>query len=150
MPLKATKEGNVIKLSGTLDEEADLDATVGSVTGNVTFHCGEVTRINSVGVKTWIKYFTEISKSGAKFTFEELSPALVEQAGLIKNFTCGGPIQSFLAPYHCASCKQTVNIGFKSAGMKADDSSLPPKKCPNCGGEAVFDDIAEEYLSFLP
>lgn len=151
--VKVAKEqqGNalVVRLSGSIEESVNLEELVGQTPGEVIVNCKEITRINSVGVKGWIKYFSSLQAKGVKLTFQECSTAIVEQINLISNFICGGTVESVFVPFACSNCKSELIALFKVADLKAGDLNLPELKCTKCGGKAVFDDIEEEYFAFL-
>lgn len=151
--VKVTKETQggalVVKLSGSIEENVNLEEMVGSVPADVVVNCKEISRINSVGVKGWIKYFQGLQNKGVKLKFIECSTAIVEQINLISNFTCGGAVESIFVPFACQSCKTELIALFKVADLKSGGLQLPELKCSKCSGKAVFDDIEEEYFAFL-
>jgi hypothetical protein len=112
-------------------------------------NCKEVPRINSVGVKAWIKYFQAATSAGTKLKFTDCSTAIVEQINLISNFTCGGEVESVYVPFACTNCKSELVGLFKVPDLKQFGQDIPELKCTKCGGKAVFDDIPEEYFGFL-
>ena len=151
--LKVVKEqkGSAIevKLSGSVEESVNLEELIGSPTGELIVNCKEINRINSIGVKGWIKYFQSLTAKGVKLKFIECSTAIVEQINLISNFTCGGVVESIYVPFACSSCKTELIALFKAADLKQNGIQLPELKCTKCSGKAVFDDIEEEYFAFL-
>lgn len=151
--IKVTKEqnGNIltIHLSGAIEETVNLDDLIGGVSGELRVDCKEVTRINSVGVKGWIKYFQSLQAKQVAITFFQCSTAIVEQINLISNFTCGGKVESIYVPFACPSCKSELIALFRTSDLNPDALQLPELKCTKCAGKAVFDDIEEEYFSFL-
>ena len=152
--LKVTKEQKdnalLVRLSGSIEESTNLEEAFGQVPGELHVSCKEVTRINSIGVKGWIKYFSTLAARGVKFKFIECSTAIVEQVNLISNFNCGAPVESIYVPFACKSCKAELIALFKAADLKASRLNLPTLKCTKCAsGQAVFDDIEEEYFAFL-
>src|SRR5438552_2624191 len=89
----------VVQLSGTIDESTDLFKTVGvPPEKKARFICDNISRVNSVGVKIWIKYFLLLRERGIDLTFERLSAPIVEQLNSILNFTVGGKIISVQLP----------------------------------------------------
>jgi len=140
----------VIRLSGSVEESVDFEQVVGPpMGGEVHVYCKEVPRINSVGVKGWIKYFTACAGAGATIKFFECSTAIVEQINMIANFAPGNHVESIYAPFACASCGAELVGLFKVEDIKKANMNLPKLKCSKCGGEAEFDDIPEEYFAFL-
>ena len=151
--LKVTKEDKngipMYRLAGSIEENVNFEQQLGSPTGEIWINCKEVPRINSVGVKGWIRYFQGLQAKGVKMKFVECSTAIVEQVNLISNFICGGTVESIYAPYSCPSCK-TEQVGlFKCDDIKKYNFELPELNCIKCGKKAEFDDIPEEYFSFL-
>ena len=111
--------------------------------------CWRFSSINSVGVKAWIRYFQSLAAKGVKVSFTECSTAIVEQINLISNFTCGGRVESIYVPFACTNCKSELVGLFKTDDLKKTQLKLPDLKCSKCGGKAVFDDVPEEYFSFI-
>ncbi len=154
MAIQITKEqkGGVlhVKLLGAIDENTSFEQSIGGVPpSEIRLNCKEVSRINSTGVKMWIRYFLAAKQKGTLILFEECSPAIVEQFNLISNFACGGKIDSVVAPYCCESCKAEIRGTVQSAEMEKISRDPPPVPCPKCGKNAVFDDVPEEYFAFL-
>jgi anti-anti-sigma regulatory factor/DNA-directed RNA polymerase subunit RPC12/RpoP len=139
----------LVRLSGSIEESVNLDQLIGPPPAEMIISCKEIPRINSVGVKAWIKYFQTAQAKGTKLTFIECSTAIVEQINLISNFICGGVIESIYVPFACTSCKSELVGLFKTADLKKLNLKLPELKCSKCSGKAVFDDIPEEYFGFL-
>ncbi len=145
------QKGNavVVKLSGSVEESVNFDQLIGPPPAELIVNCKDIPRINSVGVKAWIKYFQGAQAKGTKLTFQECSTAIVEQINLISNFTCGGVVESIYVPFSCTSCKSELVGLFKADDLKKMQLKLPELKCTKCGNKAVFDDIPEEYFGFL-
>ena len=145
------QKGNAlhVRLSGSIEENVNFDQLIGAPPAELVVNCKEVPRINSVGVKAWIKFFQGATAKGTKVRFQECSTAIVEQINLISNFTCGGQVESIYVPFSCTSCKTELVGLFKTEDLKKLQLQLPELKCTKCGSKAVFDDIPEEYFGFL-
>lgn len=139
----------LVRLSGSIEESVDFEQLIGTPPSELYVNCKGVPRINSVGIKGWIKYFQSLSEKGVKLTFQECSTAIVEQINLISNFSCGGTVESIFVPFSCENCKSELVGLFKSDALKQANFDIPNLKCSKCGGSAVFDDIPEEYFNFL-
>lgn len=139
----------VVRLSGSIEENVNFDQLIGPPPAEMEINCKEVPRINSVGVKGWIKYFQTCKAKGTKLKFVECSTAIVEQINLISNFTCGGAVESIFVPFTCTSCGSELVGLFKTQDLKNQNLQLPNVKCTKCSGKAEFDDIPEEYFGFL-
>jgi anti-anti-sigma regulatory factor len=151
--IKVTKEekGSVIvmKLSGSIDETVNFDQALGVLQGEVHIHTKEIVRINSVGVKNWIKYFQQLQTKGVLIHFVECSTSIVEQINLISNFIAGGEVDSIYVPFACTGCNTELIALFRTIDLDRSDFKLPTLKCSKCSGTAVFDDIEDEYFAFL-
>lgn len=140
----------LVKFSGSIEENVDFASLVGPVnTPKMDVVVREVLRINSVGVKSWIKYFQSIAQKGVKLRFLECSTAIVEQINLISNFTCGGAVESIFVPFCCTKCSTELLGLFRTDDLKRINYQIPDLKCSKCAGVARFDDIPEEYFGFM-
>ncbi len=140
----------LVKLTGSIDENIDFGTVLGPPSSTkMDLLLKEVPRINSVGVKAWIKYFQGVVAKGVQLRFMECSTAIVEQINLISNFTCGGSVESIYVPFCCASCGTELLGLFRCSDLKKIKFQIPDLKCAKCGGVASFDDIPEEYFAFL-
>ena len=141
----------IARLTGSIEESVDFNKLIGLPTKDqeLLVNCKGVPRINSVGVKAWIQYFKSLQEKSVKFRFEECSTAIVEQINLISNFTCGAPVDSIFVPFSCENCKTELVGLFKGDALKKINFNVPALKCSKCGGRALFDDIPDEFFSFL-
>src|SRR3954452_12657294 len=112
-------------MAGTIDEYTNFEELIGPPASEFIVNCKEIPRINSVGVKAWIKYFQTCQASGTKLRFTECSTAIVEQVNLISNFTCGGVVESIFVPFSCTSCKTELVGLFKTEDLKKQGLKLP-------------------------
>ena len=145
------QKGNVlvVRLSGSIEESVNFDQLIGPPPAELHVISKEVPRINSVGVKAWIKYFQAAAAKGTKLRFIECSTAIVDQLNLISNFACGGVIESMYVPFSCTNCKSELMGCFKTDDLKKIGFKIPELKCTKCGGKAEFDDIPDEFFGFL-
>lgn len=145
------QKGNVlaVRISGSIEETVNFEQLIGAPPPEMHVNCKEIPRINSVGVKGWIKYFQSCQAKGTKLKFVECSTAIVEQINLISNFICGGTVETIYVPFSCSSCKSELVGLFKTEDLKKLQLQIPDLKCTKCGNKAVFDDIPEEYFGFL-
>ncbi len=138
-----------VKLTGSIEETVNFEQLIGPPPAEMYVNCKEIPRINSVGVKGWIKFFQGCQAKGTKLHFTDCSTAIVEQINLISNFTCGGTVDSIYVPFSCTGCKTELVGLFKTEDLKKMNMQIPDLKCSKCAGKAVFDDIPEEYFGFL-
>ena len=68
---------------------------------------------------------------------------------LIMNFAQHLKVESICLPFVCDNCKAEL-IGIESTeALKKVIPSIPSLKCTKCGGKAIFDDIPDEYFTFM-
>lgn len=138
-----------VQLAGNFDDQANLDNSIGSVTGSLKVRCREVTRINSIGIKHWRTYFGNLRKANVRLSFEEISSPLVEQMNFLADFIRPDEIGSVCATYYCSGCRnEDLKIYTVQELRKLDLANLV-QPCPNCGAQASFDEIPEVYFAFL-
>ncbi len=143
-------EASYVKLSGVIDEDNGLgDLTEKIPGGTVVIDLGEVERINSCGVRDWVNWLTKIEKSGAHPVLVECSPAIVAQINLVNNFTGGGAVKSFFAPYFCPACDHEKVLLVEASEMGPPPHKAPTCRCDECDGVMDFDDMEESYFAFL-
>jgi anti-anti-sigma regulatory factor len=146
---EAKGDALLVKLSGSIEESVNFEALIGPTPSKLIVNCKEIPRINSVGVKAWIKYFGALQQKGTQLTLLECSAAIVEQINLISNFSCGAAVESVYVPFSCGSCGAELFGLFPTETLKKNGLQVPSVKCTKCGGQAEFDDIPEEYFGFL-
>ncbi|MFZ9595852.1 MAG: hypothetical protein ACO3A2_07210 [Bdellovibrionia bacterium] len=139
----------VVRLIGSIEENVVFEKEIGVPPQNMDLYCKEISRINSVGVKSWIKYFQSCQSKGTKLRFFECSPPIVEQLNLISNFSGNGLVESIFVPFNCRNCQAELLGLFRCEDIKKMKFKIPLLKCNKCGGDAEFDDIPEEYFEFL-
>jgi len=138
-------------MSGSVVETVDFDELVGETTPITYLNCKEISRLNSLGVKKWIVFFEKERSKGTQLRFVEASPAVVEQINLIRNFVCGGTVESIYVPFACTNpaCKKSLMGLFNVESIRKHNMQLPTVKCQHCQSTAVFDDLEEEYFRFV-
>jgi hypothetical protein len=139
-----------IRLTGSVVGECvNLETLVGTTPKYLRVNCKSVVRLNSNGVRAWVRYFDSLRERGVTVTFTECSPAVVENMSTFFNFSCGAHVESVYVPYHCGGCKRELIGLFSVAELKRSGLRIPGLKCPSCGMSAEFDDLADEYFRFI-
>ncbi|OFZ21511.1 MAG: hypothetical protein A2X94_08980 [Bdellovibrionales bacterium GWB1_55_8] len=139
----------VVQFIGAVDESADLPKLLGPPPSELVINTRQVTRINSNGVKQWIRYMQQAKDNGTKLHFVECAVPIVQQINFIQNFTAGGAVESVFVPFACTQCKKELVGLFTTEALRKANAKLPSLKCSACGGAVEFDDIPEEYFGFL-
>ncbi len=139
-----------VEFVGEIDEYVDFAELRRKLSGHVVFHLGEVSRINSAGVREWVNFVRDLP-SVSDLTFSHCSPAIVAHLNMIYNFRGEAAIRSFYAPYVCDACdredEKLLDVKVQFPNGSPDD--LPEVSCEGCGEPMEFDDLPERYLSFL-
>ncbi|MBN21870.1 MAG: hypothetical protein CL678_11370 [Bdellovibrionaceae bacterium] len=145
------KKGDTLTviLTGAIEETVDFNEMIGDPGPSLWVNVKGISRINSVGVKAWIQYFQKLKESGVEVRIQECSTAMVEQMNLIKNFMAGAEVESIYVPFGCTQCGAELVGNFTLKKIKELEFEIPDLKCTKCGGSAEFDDVPEEYFSFL-
>lgn len=138
----------VYRISGTIDESADLSPLHELRGARVIFELSEIRRINSFGVRSWMETMRQIP-SHVSVTFVGCSPPVVDQCNLVVGFRGHADIESFYAPLICNECDEQRVVLFDTARCLALGVALPPTACPRCGHTMEMDDLEEHYLHFL-
>ena len=142
------KSGSEYKLSGVIDEHANLDF-LRSVQGRILINLRDVRRINSVGVRQWMDAMRAIP-STATVELVEARPPIVDQINMVAGFLGKAHLLSFYAPMVCPSCDHQEEIQLDVAACRAAGGALPSNPCPRCGKSVLeLDDVEEEFTSFL-
>lgn len=148
--IKKVEQPNLlaVEMIGIIDERLEFSQLNGKTEKPLKVDCKRVTRINSVGVKNWIRYFSGLTQKKIPVTFEFMPPCLVEQLNAVQNFNSGGTVVSILLPYKCKSCQTSLLGPVQVSDIPKLMKSIPETKCPKCQGVASFDDLPEEYFEF--
>ncbi len=154
-PLKWASEQDgavqVLRLSGDMDENANLFEIKAAVSGRVRIDLGEVRRINSAGVRDWVNFIRELEVVTDHLTLFNCSPAIVMQMNMIANFRGHADVTSIFAPLACPQCdhEQDGRIELSSEIVDALPETIPEFHCDECGALLELDDIPERYFAFL-
>lgn len=144
-----TEQGLTVDLNGTIEENVNFEQLIGPFAGELTVKCRAITRINSVGVKTWMRYFLSLRSQGKSFKFTEVPQPVVDQLNMISNFACGGEVASVLLPFSCMKCQNEFVANIETKELRATGRQVPNVKCEKSECGARFDDDPAEYLYFL-
>ena len=143
---------STLKLVGVVDEDNELVNLENKLAGGpLVLDLSEIDRINSCGVRDWVNWLGRIEKNGARPVFVSCSPAIVAQINLVHNFTAGGIVKSFYAPYYCPRCEKEKLLRLETRDLlsQAPITTAPTCRCDECDGPMEFDDMEESYFAFL-
>jgi DNA-directed RNA polymerase subunit RPC12/RpoP len=131
--------GNRVTMAGRIDDSAsfaDLPARLPA--GEVVIDTEDVTFINSIGMREWIRLLRALK---GRVRLERVADVLMTQMNLIAELAGNVAISSFHAQYACAAC------GAESAPLV--DAKLLPVPCPECGSAMELADFPERYLTIF-
>jgi len=151
LKIERKDEGDLsfLSMKGIIDEDADFKEGFSNLKRKVIINLEGIQMINSCGVREWIKNISKVPEN-YQIQYDKCAPRIVEQINYVSNFLGAGMVTSFYAPYYCPKCKHEVNILMSSKDLpKNPPFEAPSQKCPSCKGALEFDDVEEEYFSFL-
>lgn len=144
------REGDTarVTLSGSVTEHASFDiltTDLGSPT-KIRFDLGDVERINSCGVREWLRFMGSLP-AAAETRFENCSTPIVHQINLIQGFTGAGKVASIRVPFICDACEshESTTVPVEQGVVP----TLPARACSKCQRAMEFDDFEESYFAFL-
>lgn len=138
----------VLRLTGTVDERAELESLGADIGTEVWLDVGGIRRVNSIGVRMWVEAMRAIPETVPMY-FIHCSTSVIDQCNLVLGFLGHGNIVSFYAPLICEDCNEQQTQLFTTAACLALDGRLPTIECPECHEPMELDDFEEHYLHFL-
>lgn len=137
----------VLALSGELNEKSNFGTAQFQLPDDVVIDLSGINRINSWGLKHWLRFLTALKQAGKRFVLERCSVAVVMQLNMVATFRGGAKVKSIYAPYHCPRCSKDAQRLIE-VGPDAAAQLKAPYPCPRCGTPMEFDDLPESYLTF--
>ena len=148
-----TKAGKtVFKFAGNIDENATFPI-FNSLAGDIYIDLKGVKSINSVGIRSWIKWFSSFHQ--VHFIFQHCPKSVVMQMNMVDGFLPeGSHVESLQVPFYCESCEKELEVLFTlgkeilvdggKVNLKYDRGSICPQGC------APELDVSEaKYFRFL-
>jgi eukaryotic-like serine/threonine-protein kinase len=145
--LRSREGTTVLALAGELNEKSNLSSAQFHLPEEVVIDLSGIIRINSWGLRHWLRFLTALRAAGKRFVLDRCSVAVVMQLNMVANFRGGAEVRSIFAPYHCPRCASDAERLIRT-GKDAAAQIDYPFPCPRCGTEMEFDDLPESYLTF--
>jgi len=151
LDVKMEKASNklVVKMSGTIDEDADFSRL--DLKGNtaVDIELSGVKSINSCGIREWIKWIG--TAGAAPVTFNNCPKVIVDQINMVDGFLPStGKVNSFYVPYYNDDAGSEKNVLFRYGTEFSDQGVKPPSPVKDeDGNEMEMDVIESKYFKFL-
>ena len=145
-------QGETLVLGGAIDEAAALHELVQRANaGRLVLDLANVTFINSLGVRDWIRMQAAAQKAGLAVELRRVAEPLVHQLNMIIATRGNATVTSFFAPYACDACGREESLLIDAIANASGLAKLepPPMPCPECGAAMAFNDFPERYFSFL-
>lgn len=128
-----------ITLSGVIDERTSFESAIGSTQSSLDIHCKGISRINSIGVKNWVRFFSNLRKKGVRLRFLECSSAVVQQLEFFHHFVEPQEIESVFISLVCDFCGKNEEKLSSIQDLRKLGFRAPLWKC-SCGGNLILDD----------
>lgn len=109
----------------------------------------EVRYLSSSGVRNFCRLLDGLK--GRRYWFRHASAAFVTQASVSPAVTGTGEVLSLEAPYLCETCEHDDLRLLDTAAIVTSGGEfvVPTLRCPDCGGELVFDELPWRYFAFM-
>ena len=149
--MKIENKGDRVYLSGIINENSDFTPLL-TAPSPLRIDFSGVQRINSVGVRSWMRFLSLWDDSKA-IEYWECSVVIVDQLSIIGSLrgvrTRVATIKSVCLPTECTACARESEIRITDIDYRKDGSLLSfLKPCSNCGDRVVFaiPDISALFL----
>lgn len=141
-------EGGVptIRVRGAITEATDFSAVLQQVgPPRAVVDLSAVDRVNSYGVREWIRFLKNLVHTGIDVTLDGVSVPMVRQMNMIPQVRAGARVGAVHAPYYCPACDDERAVRLDAA-VRAPPAAPP---CPTCGAAMDFDDVQDAYFAFV-
>lgn len=139
----------VVELHGDLDENADFGDLRDSLRGDVAIDLSGIRRIRSAGIREWLGFVRDLPQVDSLVLVGCSVPCVI-QLNIVHNFRGPARVESFRAPYLCATCGDyEVLIERAEVSWHRETLAYLPVDCPRCGEQMEFDEVPDRYFQFL-
>lgn len=155
--VKSVGQESDVSIAGVVDESIEFPTLEKLPHGILRIHLDQVTRLNSMGLRSWILWMKTIPKQ-MLIEFHGCARGVVDQMSILDGFLpLSARVQSFQLPYRCSQCEHEELVlavrerDFMEATSDFKEKVLLPetRSCPQCKGTMEWDIIPERYFSFL-
>jgi len=139
-----------VKLKGSIDEDAILSNISFDDAQKIILELGQISSINSCGIREWIKWLKS-APSGAAITYRECPKVIVDQINMVSGFLPeGAVVESFYVPYFNESTGNEKMVLFRSGQEFGSSNVNPPAEVKDENGELMEMDVLEaKYFRFI-
>lgn len=147
----SSDHGDHVVLNGQLDELCELAAFSERLGTTVIFDLEQVSFVNSIGLREWVRTLRALDGRGAQITLSRCSEAVVHNMNMVLAARGRAAVDSFHMPYHCEFCDRHISVCL-SVAEHLDTFRLmqaPEQHCSECGRAMQMSEMPETYLMFL-
>lgn len=144
----AEGDTTIVALKGAVNEDADFEKLAGQLSpmSKVRLDLAGVTRVNSCGVREWVKFVRDLPSTLA-LELERCPPVVVAQINMVTNFASRAKVLSVFAPFACEACNEHEDVLIPLVPGIAP--RLQERSCPRCQARMEFDDLEDSYFAFI-
>jgi hypothetical protein len=150
--MTCVEDGDVWMLAGTIDEGANLVQLVdGARGGRLTLDLGDITFINSQGVREWIRMQQAAAAKGVRIELLRVAVQIVHQLNIMPAARGVSIVTSFYAPYVCDECdrEEVVLLDLRKHAVDIAKQRAPAAPCPECQRPMELGTSPDLYFMFL-
>ncbi|MBA3542032.1 MAG: hypothetical protein H0T79_20620 [Deltaproteobacteria bacterium] len=141
-----------IQLAGRIDDAVQFGDLIAQLPpGAVAVDTSDVTFVNSIGMREWIRFLRVLRDRGTPAILERVADVLMTQMNLITELRTAVQIVSFHAQYVCGTCgaeaAPVVDALANAAALRRLEAPRLP--CPECNAQMELADFPERYLSIF-
>ncbi len=141
-----SNEAGAYSLVGLISETFDASAlSVALEKGPVRADLSGVSRVNSPGVREWVRFVRTVPQ--AKLTLLNVPFSMSQQASMIRGFFDGCVIESIAVPFFCDNCELAMEVVMLESQFGDREPTGPA--CERCGGQTVLDTPGEGFFDFM-
>jgi hypothetical protein len=131
---------------GDIEETFDSKSIPRFAKQTLVFDLAGVNGINSCGVREWVLFMREFSKT-TDLSLENCSVSIVDQFNLVPQTMGNAHVTSFYAPYYCANCDEEVTVLLSTREhWDVLTAKAAPEKRHSCGTKLDFDALEDSYF----
>lgn len=135
-----TEASTTVRISGVLDERAELTPRHFAGTGPVVFDLGGILGINSLGIKSWVQFVNRSTFASETILVRNCTAAMLDQFAMIPSAKpAGAELDTFFLVAFCEGCRTERTDLLTAAAFQNGDVTAPA--CDGCGGSMDYEDL---------
>lgn len=147
-----------LKIVGSISEISKFPEINLLNISDIALDFGDINYINSAGVRLWIKWMWQFEKENSKMSFSirRCPSRIARQIRAVSSFVPKTTIiKSFLVPYECDSCSNTLEKLFNiEPGLRTSLQNLTKALnenviCPKCNSKMELDAMPEDFFTLI-